>query len=144
MSYLCTYSPQGTWGRCLSAYPHFAGQFPNFSRCKALTITLHVPVVCRKRLGALPLGNKHASFRGLDSCPNLTLQSWSHHLHLEENIDFQPCPCTHIAPLSVLGRCVSSFWCMVDFYASTKRQRWNSKEMVLSDFLLEAGKCGAM
>lgn len=144
MSYLCTCTPEGTCGRCLSAYPHFAGQFPNFSRYKALTITLHVPVVCRKRLGALPLGTKHASFRGLDSCPNHTLQSWSHHLHLEENIDFQPCPCTHKAPLSVLGRCVGSFWWMVDFYASTERQRWNSKEVVLSDFLLEAGKCEAM
>lgn len=136
--YLCTCRLEGTWGRCLSAYPHFVGQFPNFSRCKALTITVRVHVGNVLVLYHWELSVHH--FKVLTH--DLTaLQSWSHHLHLEENTDFQSCPCTHIAPLCVLGRCVGSFW-GVDFYASAGRQRWNSKELVQSDFLLETGKYG--
>lgn len=72
--YLHTCSPEGTCGRCLSAYPHFAGQFPHFSKCKALTIIQRIHVVCRKMLGALALGTKRASFQGLDSWPNHTAE----------------------------------------------------------------------
>lgn len=125
-------------GACLPI-PIFLANSLIFSECKALTITLHVYVVCRKKLDALPPNMHHFNVLTNDLT---TLQGWSHHLHLEENIDFQPCPCTHIALLSVLGRCVGSFWHVLDFYVSTEKQRWSSREVVLSDFIFETGKCG--
>lgn len=125
--YLRTCSPEGTCGRCLFAYPHFAGQFPHFSKCKALTIIQHIHVVCRKMLGALALGTKRASFQGLDSWPNHTAELVTSPSS-GRKYWFPALPFTHIAPLSVLGRCVGSFWHVLDFYASTERQRWNSKD----------------
>lgn len=120
--HLCSYSTEG-----ISAYTHFPGQLPNFSRHKALTSRLHMELMCMKQLGALPQGTKHAPSQGLNTWTNPTLQSWEHHRHVEENTDFQPCPCTLTAPLSGVGSYVGRvFWHVVFFMPSQTGSRGGS------------------
>lgn len=121
------------WQVPICIYP---SQFPDLSRHKALTSMLHLPLICREQVVALPQVIHMPQFRG--SAHEITIPCRAGNTFiLRKNTDVQPCPWTHSSLVCFGKWCWLSFWRGVGFLALTGV----TAGVAVAGCLLEKGKC---
>lgn len=108
------------WQVPICIYP---SQFPDLSRHKSLTSMLHLPLMCREQVVALPQVIHMPQFR--DSAHEITIPCRAGNTFiLRKNTDVQPCPWTHRSLVCFGKWCWLSFWRGVGFFGT---HRCNSR-----------------